>query len=121
MLDCAPGRAMRFREIVGEFEPGAERIRKTLCVITLDLQAAAFLRTVECEGADDHLAAWRDRRFQAINVGVSVGCLGQEMKRRAIVPDVVGLRGSPLRHVGCYPVGVDASRSKPCLRSLRGP
>src|SRR5579872_1997832 len=57
MLDRAPRCAMGFREIVDEHERRAECFRKALRIMALHGKAAAFLRTIKREGADDHLAA----------------------------------------------------------------
>ena len=117
MLDRAPRRAMRFRKIVGELERRAERIRKTLCVMTPDRQAAAFLRTIQCECADDDLAVRGERRSQAIDIGILISRIGQEMKCRAIVPDVVRPFRRPFGDVGDDPSLARGHRPAPRCRS----
>src|SRR5664279_6540891 len=66
---------------IDQFKAASKRRGQTGCVVAADDQAAASLRAVGRERADDHAAAGFDRSFQARDVGGLVGGLGQEVKR----------------------------------------
>ncbi|MGY4341506.1 hypothetical protein ACVWW3_006412 [Bradyrhizobium sp. LM2.9] len=77
---------MRFVARFDQFERRPELHRKARAVMTLHWQAAALLRAAERKRRNDDVAAGRNRRPQALDVSSPVAGLGQEVKRRPIVP-----------------------------------
>ena len=87
-------------------------------IIAAHRKSAALLRTVQREGADHGVAACPDTAMQPVEIGCAIVFLDEEMKRRAVVPDVEGLSRLPDRYIACDPTHRIACRADPlpCVR-----
>ena len=96
----------------------ADRFPQTSCVVAHDGQAAAPFRPVERKGGDNRMPERFDSPSHPRDIGGAVVLVGQEMKRRPVVPDVEGrLVGTPRRHIRDHPL----HRSRPLAETiLRG-
>ena len=104
LLVRAPGRGMVVAQAPHELESGSERLPKARRIVTLDRQAAAFLRPIEREGRHDGVTADLQGLSEPRHVGVAVTLFGEKMKRRPVVPYVVGAGRLPSRGVGNEPM-----------------
>jgi len=85
-------------------------------VIPRDVQATAFLRTVQPKCAHNDITALADRVQNAPDVGGPLLRSGQEVKHGAIVPYIDGLRRqSNTGHVCLHPVNVRRGWPQPVL------
>ena len=67
-------------------------------------QAAAPLRPVERECADDDMAAWAQDLCDAACVGLAFCCFNQEMKRGPVVPEIERLLRIPKGYISRNPI-----------------
>ena len=107
------------RLMFDQLERAANGPAQAFGIVTLHRQAAAFLRTVGREGRDDGMAARLHAGMQAVDIGCAVLFLDQEVKRRAVVPDVEGLRRLPNRRIGRDPLHGGALLAEARLRRLQ--
>lgn len=94
----------------GQREARAELAEDRGGVVALNRQAAAFRRTVGCEGGEDDVASGAECRCGLLDVERAVFGRGQEVKDGAVVPEAEAL----LREFGGEEIGtekVDASGS----------
>lgn len=56
-------------------------------------KATAFFRSVFGKGRDYHVAARANRSHDLLDIGTAVGRMSQEMKHRAVMPDVESVHG----------------------------
>jgi len=105
-----------------QFEICSKLIGKTLGIVSADRQSAAFFRAVLCKRPDDDVTAASNRLFRAGDVGGAIGWVDQKMKRRAVMPDVEGLRRTPFGDISRDPLHKGRPIAKPLFRNLeRGP
>src|SRR3954447_17732305 len=89
-------------------------------IISLHWQSAAFLRTIGRKGSNDGVTSVFHAAVQALDISLAVALLDQEVKGRAIVPDIERLRGFPDRDVGDNPADTGRSlRTEPVLCRLQ--
>jgi hypothetical protein len=79
---------------------------ETRRIVSVDRQAAASFRAIDCEGADNSVPAGLDRLLQSPDVCRTVATVGEEMKGRTIVPNVIGLGWRPFGYVGSHPLHI---------------
>lgn len=58
------------------------------------------------------------RCLQPLNIRGNLGWIGKEMKRGAIMPEIVDPVGLPLRHIGCDPTDLICSLAQSCSSSI---
>ena len=85
-------------------EGGAEHGGEALAVVPRDGKAAASFRPVGREGRDDRVTARPQGQREALHIGGLIGRIGEEVKRGAVVPDVVASVGRPGGRVRDEPV-----------------
>ena len=95
---------MRLAPRLDQLELRPKLRSKARAIVPLHRKAAAFLRAIKRKCRDDGVAAGRNRRPQALDISGPVARIGQEVKCRAIVPDVVAAPRPPCRGVGNDPV-----------------
>lgn len=61
---------------------------KGFCIISHDIEAAAFQRALGAEGADDHMASGFEGRGDCADISKPFLWRGEEVKDGAIVPDI---------------------------------
>jgi hypothetical protein len=98
-----------------QLEPVPERLPEARGIVTHDRQTAAPFRAIQRESADDGVAADLQGSPKARDVTGTVARFDEEVKRRPVVPDVVGLRRLPTRRVGNDPADLRGSILKPVL------
>jgi len=73
-------------------------------IISHDVKAAAFRRPLRAEGADNHMPACFYRQCGIPDISNPIFWLRQEVKDRAIMPDIVGMgRKNRLRDICLQP------------------
>src|ERR1700686_4459259 len=103
LLHRAPGRDVFMPPGVDQLEAAPKRRGQTGGVVSADEKAAAPLRSVGREGADDGMSARPQSAPQPDHIGGLVLTLAQKVKGRPVVPNVVRPRRLPDGHVGCNP------------------
>ena len=88
-------------------------------IVTPNLQSAASLRTVGCKGGHDHRTVGHKRGVQRLQVSGPVGCVGQKMKHRAVMPDVVGAPGRSGRDIRDIPVDPACAVTQPLAGAVQ--
>jgi hypothetical protein len=88
-LHGAPRRGVVVAPGIDQFEVGSENSAKHSCIIPHDRQAAAPFRPIQGEGAQDNVSAGSDCAVEMTNIGGTIGSIGEEMKRSAVVPQIV--------------------------------
>src|SRR5947207_982183 len=103
-----------------QLERGAERLSQARAVIAGDRQAAALFRAVEREGSDDGVPADFQAAPEAGDVGGAIACVGEKVKRRPVVPDIVGLGRFKGRRVRDDPADTLGAGAKAALKAGLG-
>src|SRR5436305_12081956 len=75
-LDCAPRGRVLMTPGMHQFKTAAENFSEAGGIVSIDRKAAAFLRPVRCECADDDRGARLDRLVEAGNIGTTIGSIG---------------------------------------------
>src|SRR6185503_10020677 len=91
-----------------------ERLPEARGVVTRDRQSAAFFRAIQCESGDDGVSAGFQTARKALDIGGTVFLVGEKVKRRPVVPDVVSLHRLPgrgIRHQPMDLIGAGAQAS----------
>src|SRR4051794_24175145 len=102
--------------MIRQREADAEQSGDAVSGVTCHGQAAAFLRTIDCECADDDMAANFYGSSDARDIGRLFFRRGEKMERCTVVPDVIIPRWLPRRHIGDDPIHAVASGTEPCTR-----
>ncbi len=92
-------------------------------IITHDRQSAAPLRSVRSEGAYDNVSTGPDRLLQVTDIGGAIWSIGKEMKRRTIVPQIVGSGWLPGGDIRNHPFDARSPLAKTrlgCIKSGGG-
>ena len=76
---------------IHEPEVGPKNCAKHSRIIAHDRQSAAPFRSIQSEGAYDNVSTGPDRLLQVTDIGGATGSIGEEMKRRTVMPQIVGL------------------------------
>ena len=100
---------------VNKGEPMSEDRAKTVCIVPRDREAAAFFGAIRRECADDGVSAASEGASEPVNIGDLVSGVGQEVERRAVVPNIIDLRRLPCRHIGDYPFDAICPVSDACF------
>ena len=108
---------------INKLERSPEGLLKALRVVSLRRKAAAFFRAIKCKRCDDGVPSDFYATLKPLNVRGAVPFLGQKMKCRTVMPDVVGLLRFPDRGVGRDPMNLIGTAAKARLggpqRSIR--
>ena len=102
-------------------EGGAEHGGEALAVVPRDGKAAASFRPVGREGRDDRVTARPQGQREALHIGGLIGWIGEEVKRGAVVPDVVASVGRPGGRVRDEPVRFSPPPRRAAPSPLRSP
>src|SRR4051794_36217218 len=102
--------------MIRQCEAGAEQCGDAVRGVTCHGQAAAFLRTIDCECADDDMTANFYGSSDARDISRLFFRRGEKMERCTVVPDVMMARWLPCRHIGDDPMHGVASGTEPCTR-----
>lgn len=81
-------------------EHGTDRGR----IMPLNRKAAAALRPFGGKGADDDIAFRPDCLRRSSSISLAVSSIGEEVKGRPAVPEIIGCGGLPRRHTGHCPL-----------------
>ena len=117
-LRRAPRRRVDMAQAVDEDEGRADRFGECLRIVAHHRQSAAMFRAVAGEGGDDCVPAGLECRAQALGIGGSLLLRGQEMKGRAIMPDVILAFSPPLRHIVDDPLDPQCGIAQSRLRRI---
>src|SRR5882762_5561928 len=88
---------------VDQLKAASECRGQTACVVAADGKAAASFRAVKREGTDDGMSARAQGAPKPSYIGRLILRVGEKVKRRPVVPDIVGSRWLPNGHVGRNP------------------
>src|SRR3954468_5713331 len=102
-LNRAPGRDVLMPPAVDQFKAVSQDGRQGCGVVAADKKAAASLRPIRRERGDDGMSARTQGAPEPLNIGDLFVLPRKEVKGRAVVPDIVGPRRIPSRHIRCYP------------------
>src|SRR5581483_4894662 len=116
MLDRAARRGVIVPPRLVEHKGRAEHRPERGGIVPDHRQTAAALGPVRRESPDDKLSARPQHLANAIGVGRAIVGRGEEVKGRAVVPDVVALRWLPGGDVGDDPVDRAGARAEPLAR-----
>jgi len=94
-----------------QFEKWTEYLTDRSGIVTNDGQSATAFGTIRCEHPDDDVTAGPYGTQDALPVTGAIVRIGQEMKGRAVMPYVVGLRRFPGRDIRGDPLHFRASRA----------
>lgn len=72
-------------------------------IVARHRQATAPFRAIWRECSDDNDTTGFQRCPNRVRISALTGCIGQEVKRRAVMPDVIAVCGLPARYVGDDP------------------
>src|SRR5262249_28107979 len=100
---------MAMRLMLDELEGVSHRLSEIHWIISPHRQATAFLRSIGRKGRDNSVTTRFHSAAEAIEIGVAVTRLDQEMKSGTVVPDVKGLRWLPGGDVSSNPLHGSAS------------
>ena len=89
---------------VHQVEALAKNGCNTCCVMPGNRKPAASFRAIRSERADDRDPAGIESSAQCGCIGALLVQLGQEMERRAIMPDIISSVWMPMRHIGYDPL-----------------
>src|SRR5258705_5872204 len=92
---------------IDQFKALSEGCSESVRIIAADHQAAAAFRAVGREGRDDGMSADAQGASKPGNVSRLIGPLGEKVKRRPVVPHIVGPWRLPRGYVGrnpCHPI-----------------
>lgn len=101
---------------IQQVELGSKHCTKNARIITHDRQAAAPFRSIQCKAAYDNVSTGPDGLLQMTDIGGTIGSIGEEMKRSAVVPQIVSSGWLPGGDICNHPFDVSASIAKtfPC-------
>ena len=104
---------------VDKNSPFAQLSREACRVVSVDRQAAAFLRAIDCKRPDYDVTAGLDRSLHARDIGGPVSRISQKMEGCPIMPNVADLRRVPFGYVCDDPLYSACSFTKPRLGGLK--
>src|SRR5258708_5100930 len=90
----------------------AECPPKTGTIVTHHGQTAAPFGAIRRKGRDDGVATSLQGAFEACDVSLAILPFGEEMERRPIMPDIIGLGWFPARRVGNKPIDLHGTTAK---------
>ena len=104
---------MKFCEMLYELKAGSEFVVKGVRVITYNVQAAAFGRTLRTERCNDDVASWFDGVCYLAHVRRTFLGFGQEVEYRTVMPHVVLMpREGKRRNVAAKPTDSSCAVTK---------
>ena len=110
---------MQFLDMVNQSEALPELSVERIGIVTLDIEATAFRGTLRSESSDNDVSTRLDRFLDAFDVGGTIGGGRQEMKNRAVVPNVIGIwRKVCPRNIGYEPFDAISQGSQPRLGDI---
>ena len=113
LLGGAEWRVVKFLRALNQTESRPKFPVKRFGIISFYLEAAAFVRALWAEGADDDVTTRSHCRSNATNVRSPILWLRQEVKNGAIVPDIEAVHGKThLRSVRPQPSDPSTSRAQ---------
>ena len=103
-----------------EREPFSENGADGSRIMPQDRETAAPFRPIQRECADDDMATGPHGLRHATCVSQAIGSFSEKMKRRAVVPQIIGFRWLPGGYVGGDPrfAGLDQSRALAAASAL---
>src|SRR5215212_578886 len=99
----APGRDVFMPPVVDQFKAASQDGCQGCGVVTADKEPAASLRPVGRERGDDGMSTRTHGAPKPLKIGALFVLPRKEVKGGAVVPDIVGPRRLPSRHIRCYP------------------
>src|ERR1700694_6082059 len=107
LLHGTPGRGVVLSPRIDQFKAVSKRCGESVRIVTADGQAAAPFRAVRREGGDDGMSARAQGASKPGNIGGLIARVGEKVKGRPVVPDIICPRRLPNGYVGgdpCHPV-----------------
>jgi hypothetical protein len=89
---------------VDEREVGAQNGGERSGAVSRHWETAAPVGAVGRKCANDDIAAWLERLFESAEISALLAFSGQEVKRGAIVPNVIEFCRPPFRRIGDNPL-----------------
>ena len=96
LLYRSPRRRVLVPPRIDQFKAGSKRRGETVCVVTADDQAAAAFRAVRRERTDDRMPARAQGASKPRDIGHLIVRIGEKMKRRAVVPQIIDFAATQL-------------------------
>src|SRR6267142_1740499 len=125
LLHTSPRCGVVVPPCIDQFKALSERCGESVRVVTADHQAAAAFRAVGREGRDDGMSARAQGASKPGNVSRLIIPLGEKVKRRPVVPQIIGPRRLPRGYISrnpCHPVCLVADAgsrgTKRCSRQI---
>lgn len=103
---------------VDEREVGAKNAGERSCAVSRHWETAAPAGAVGRKCANDDIAAWLERLFESAEISALLAFSGQEVKRGAIVPNVIEFCRPPFRRIGDNPLHLFALGAEPDSRCI---
>src|SRR5258708_1158971 len=97
---------------VNEFERAPEGLAKARSIVAHYGQAAAPFWPIQGEGGNDGVPSGLQAPVKALDVSHAVTVFGEEVERRAVVPNVVSLQRLPDRRVRDNPMNLSSTDTK---------
>ena len=97
---------------VNELEGAPEGLAKARGIVSHHGQAAASFWPIEREGGDDGIASELHAPLEALDISSAVAVLGEEVKGRPIVPNIVCPGRIPRCHVSDNPMNLSSTGTK---------
>jgi len=97
---------------INKLERPTQRLAKARRIVAYDSKAAASFRSIERKGRNDGVPSHFQGSLKARDIGGAVTLLGEKVKRRPIMPDVVSLSRLPDGSIRYNPLNPCSAASK---------
>ena len=111
---------MCFAHAIDEIELLTKFVVQLLRTVAHDLETAAMVGSIGGKRGNDNMSAWSHGTADSIDIALTIGCLCQEMKDSAIMPNVEDFRRQLyLCDIRFYPFHMRGASAKPLARHLQ--